>query len=79
MVLWTTVERVFADTAGGSHLDAQLLVARLVGVDASGNSYAAALEIGDRFCRIDDPQCHLCPLGAVCLSSRVSARQSPRL
>lgn len=65
-------ERVFGEPTENSRLAAQLLLARLIGVDESGRAYAGLLEVGDRFCKPAMPECGLCPLQRLCSVGRAS-------
>lgn len=58
-------ERVFSEESSGG-MTGQLLLARLVGVDDHGRAFAAAMEVGDRFCRPEQPDCSACPLRELC-------------
>lgn len=64
------VERFFGDSINGSKMAAELLLARLIGVDEKGLAYAAVLEIADGFCKTSHPDCGLCPLRKLCIYRR---------
>ena len=61
-------ERVFGIKESESRLSAQTEMARLVGVHDPQASYAAILEIGDQYCRPEDPLCDECPIKEYCAS-----------
>jgi DNA (cytosine-5)-methyltransferase 1 len=60
------VERLFGESVNGSKTHAELLIGKVVGIDETGQAYAALLEVGELFCRIDRTECHLCPLEPFC-------------
>ena len=63
-------ERVFNESAHDRRAHKQLLVNRLVGVDLTGEAYAAALEVGERICTASKMDCQICPLSDLCLTAR---------
>ncbi len=63
-------ERIFGEHVQESRMLAQLLLARLVGVDDHGRAFAGILEIGDRFCGPGEPRCGPCPVRDLCAYAR---------
>ena len=62
------VERVSGVSESEAHFTAQMVMARLVGVNDAQAAYAAILEIGDLYCRPKDPNCDECPIKGHCAS-----------
>ena len=59
-------ERVFGESAEISHFTAQLLLARLIGVEETSRAYSAVLEVGEGICKPARPACGICPLSVAC-------------
>ena len=68
-------ERVFGEELNGSGRATQLSLARLVGIENPSRSYAAVLEVGDRFCLTHDPRCSDCPLQNLCQTGSKNTEQ----
>ena len=64
------VQRVYGESLNESRMASELQLARLVGIDDRSRAYAAVLEVGDRFCWPQEPQCGVCPLQRLCLMGR---------
>ena len=61
-------ERMFGKGHPGSHFEFQTAMARLVGVKDSHRTYAAVLEVSERYCRPREPLCSSCPVNGFCRS-----------
>ena len=54
----------------------QLWLARVVGAEERGKTFAVVLEIADRFCRSVEPLCGECPIADRCsYAAELSIRQ----
>ena len=69
-------QRVLGEEPEESVAKGQLRLARVVGAEERGKTFAAVLEIADRFCRSVEPLCGECPIADRCsYAAELSIRQ----